>query len=190
MRRDKEIPREGRTRARDTGDELRVAGRACLRGHCGGPGRVRLGGVDGRDEARLRKRHAVPGKASAHLQAFRPIPRPAGRALNGPGRRARGLLGAQALRRLRGGDRPARRQREPDPARAHRRQQHQPRHRAPAADPRPAGAQPQPPGARRGAGASVHEGRDREGMRRGAGTQENTRHDAEDLHPPRRKGNR
>ncbi len=45
-------------------------------GHCGGPGRVRLGGVDGRDEARLRKRHAVPGKASAHLQAFRPIPDP------------------------------------------------------------------------------------------------------------------
>ena len=190
MRRDQEIPREGRTRARDTGDELRVAGRARVRGRRGGPGRVRLGGVDGRDEACLRKRHAVPGKASAHLQAFRPIPRPAGRALDGPGRRARGRLGAQALRRLRSGDRPARRQREPDPARAHRRQQHQPRHRAPTADPRPAGAQPQPSGARRGARISLHARRGREGRRRGAGAQGGAHDAAARLPPTSRKGNR
>ena len=144
MRRHKALPREGRARPRDHGHELRMAGRACLRGRCCRPGRVRLGGIDGRDEACPRKRHAVPGKARAHLQAFRPIPRPPRRTLGRTGCRARASVGEEALRRLRGDDRPSRRQRKQDPARAHRREQHRPRNRTTAADPRPAGAQSQP----------------------------------------------
>ncbi len=54
--------------------------------------------------------------------------------------------------------------------------------------PRPAGSAAAS-GARRGRGLRFMRD-EREGTAKGAGTQENTRHDAEDLHPPRRKGNR
>lgn len=188
MRRHKALPREGRARPRDHGHELRMAGGARLRGRLGRPGRVRLGGLDGRDEARLRQRHPVSGQAGEDLQAFRHVARSSRRLDRRPGGGARERLGAQALRRLRGGDCPARRQRAQDPPRPHRRQQHQPRHRTQAADPRPAGAQPQPSGSRRGTRISLHAQRHREGGGRGADAQGDARDAAERIHAARRAG--
>ena len=128
------------------------------------------------------------GKPARTFKHFVMSPDPSRRLDRRPGGGARERLGAQALRRLRGGDCPARRQRAQITPRPHRRQQHQPRHRTQAADPRPAGAQPQPSGSRRGTRISLHAQRHREGGGRGADAQGDARDAAERIHAARRAG--
>ena len=105
-----------------------------------------MGRRDGRHARRVRHGRPLEGKARAHVQALRALAGPRRRHRPGGAARARVLVGSQALRRPRDRHRVPRRQRPRHTARAHRREQREPPHRLPHADPAPRGPQPRPSG--------------------------------------------